>query len=401
MIEYIEIEKILPHPNNPRKDLGDLEELTESIRENGVLQNLTLVPAGDGRYYCVIGHRRTEASKLAGLEKVPCVIKDMDEKTQIQTMLMENIQRNDLTPFEQAQGFQMMMDLGSSITDIVKETGFSESTVRHRLKLNELDQEVLQEKSEERNISMTELMELEKIEDPELKNKALKSIGTKDFVYTVKSIADTEKRLKKTSIMKERLELFAAEIPSDEENVWQRYAQVAYWPTHSMKEEEIAQIDLSEYENIEGLYFQVEEYNAFLYKKKEETQWEAETEDDQGEIARKEDLKQRRQKMNSIYHTMAETRFEFAKYISVKAVKASLSRLIREAGLAIVMEQWWWEGSEYLERLIDFSAPKNPDEDYDEDEVWEQAIRDRLKQYPEVTLFQIVCSAMEVECNAN
>ena len=178
MIEYIEIEKILPHPNNPRKDLGDLEELTESIRENGVLQNLTLVPAGDGRYYCVIGHRRTEASKLAGLEKVPCVIKDMDEKTQIQTMLMENIQRNDLTPFEQAQGFQMMMDLGSSITDIVKETGFSESTVRHRLKLNELDQEVLQEKSEERNISMTELMELEKIEDPELKNKALKSIGT-------------------------------------------------------------------------------------------------------------------------------------------------------------------------------------------------------------------------------
>ena len=80
MLTYIETSKIIPHPDNPRKDLGDLAELAESIKTKGILQNLTVVPlfdefTADGfkRYRVVIGHRRLAAAKLAGLKEVPCV----------------------------------------------------------------------------------------------------------------------------------------------------------------------------------------------------------------------------------------------------------------------------------------------------------------------------------------
>ena len=112
-IKMIPIGDLMHHPENPRKDLGDLEELTASIKENGILQNLTVVPDLEKcKYLVVIGNRRFEAAKAAGLVELPCVISDMDHRTQIATMLEENMQRADLTVYEQAQGFQMMMDLG-------------------------------------------------------------------------------------------------------------------------------------------------------------------------------------------------------------------------------------------------------------------------------------------------
>ena len=136
MIDYIYTDKpsegiiqipiglLAHHPDNPRKDLGDLSELTESIKARGVLQNLTVVPAreqgGTGVYYVVIGNRRLEASKAAGLEFLPCVISDMPYAEQLSTMLLENMQRVDLTPFEQAQGFQMMINFGESVESIAE-----------------------------------------------------------------------------------------------------------------------------------------------------------------------------------------------------------------------------------------------------------------------------------------
>lgn len=107
------------HPDNPRKDVGDVTELAESIKQNGIFQNLTVVKGGKGSpnadgYTVIIGHRRLTAAARAGLTKVPCMVVDMDDKEQLSTMLLENMQRNDLTIWEQAQGFQMMLDLGES-----------------------------------------------------------------------------------------------------------------------------------------------------------------------------------------------------------------------------------------------------------------------------------------------
>lgn len=132
-IKYIPVSKLWGHPDNPRKDLGDVTELAESIKVNGVLQNLTVVPLigeitkkWDGESYrVIIGHRRLAAAKLAGLEELPCVVVEMSEREQLSTMLTENMQRSDLTVYEQAQGFQMMLDMGDTVEDIAEKSGFS------------------------------------------------------------------------------------------------------------------------------------------------------------------------------------------------------------------------------------------------------------------------------------
>jgi len=184
-IVYISTEKLNPHPQNPRKELGDLTELAASIKEKGVLQNLTVVPDGDA-YTVVIGHRRHAAAKLAGLTELPCVVAEMDEQEQLETMLLENMQRSDLTVYEQAQGFQLMLDMGCTVDDIAKKTGFSKTTVNRRVKMAELDQNILKEVSG-RQLSLGDFDELAKIKNVKERNAALKTIGTSDFNYRVNS----------------------------------------------------------------------------------------------------------------------------------------------------------------------------------------------------------------------
>ena len=188
------IEKLQPHPDNPRKELGDLTELADSIRAKGVFQNLTVVPFED-HYRIIIGHRRRAASELAGLTHLPCVIVDMTPKEQVETMLLENMQREDLTPYEQAQGFQMMIDMGDTVDEIVQKTGFSKKTVKRRLKMAELDQDTLKEVSS-RQISLEDFDQLAKIDDIKQRNECLKSIGTANFTM------DVQKKIKKQNIEK-------------------------------------------------------------------------------------------------------------------------------------------------------------------------------------------------------
>lgn len=180
------VDKLIPHPDNPRKDLGDLTELADSIKANGIFQNLTVVPVDETyeTFTVVIGHRRLAAAKLAGLKEVPCVIANMDAKEQVRTMLLENMQRSDLTVYEQAQGFQMMLDMGDSVEEIAAKSGFSKATVRRRVKMLELDQGTLKAVSE-RQLSLTDFDELAKIEDVKARNACLAEIGTANFNQTV------------------------------------------------------------------------------------------------------------------------------------------------------------------------------------------------------------------------
>lgn len=169
-IVTIGLEHIHPHPDNPRKDLGDLTELAESIKKNGIMQNLTVIPkeGEPGEYITIIGHRRSAAAKLAGVTEAPCrVVEGMTDKEQMSTMLEENMQRNDLTIWEQAQGFQMMLDLGETEDTIAEKTGFSKKTIRHRLNIAKLDSKTLMEKERQDGyqLSLTDLYELEKIKD--------------------------------------------------------------------------------------------------------------------------------------------------------------------------------------------------------------------------------------------
>ena len=200
-ISYISTSDLYPHPDNPRKDLGDLTELAESIRESGIYQNLTVVPRNEGGYTVIIGHRRLGAAKIAGLTSLPCIISNMNEKEQLATMMLENMQRSDLTYLEQAQGFQLMLDLGESIESIAKKTGISKSTVRNRVKLAKYDAEILKAAAI-RQPTMEQYMRLSEIEDLEKANYVARFLGTKNFDREVdgalraqrekKSVADLE-----------------------------------------------------------------------------------------------------------------------------------------------------------------------------------------------------------------
>lgn len=173
----IPTEKIHPHPQNPRKSIKNVDELADSLKKNGIMQNLTVVPKEDakGEYLVLIGHRRLEACKKAGITEVPCrIIKGLTLEEQVGRMLEENMQRDDLEIWEQAQGFQMMLDLGSTEDELVEKTGFSKQTIRHRLNLAKLDGEELKSKDESIQLTLKELYELEKVKNIDDRNEILK-----------------------------------------------------------------------------------------------------------------------------------------------------------------------------------------------------------------------------------
>lgn len=218
-LKLIALESIYPHPDNPRKDLGDLTELTESIRKNGIMQNLTVMPGHyDGTewketgYTLLIGHRRAAAAKLARIAVVPCtVVRIPDRKEQISIMLEENMQRTDLTIQEQAQGFQMMLDLGDTVETVAKKTGFSTSTIKHRIEIAKLDPKAIAaaEEGGYYQISISDYMKLEKLPTVEMRNEVLRNVRDgRQLDFKIKDkiqrMEDEEKAKKITAKLKER-----------------------------------------------------------------------------------------------------------------------------------------------------------------------------------------------------
>ena len=253
------IEYLVPHPQNPRKDLGNLEELTASIKENGIYQNLTVIPVNEAvpgeepKYMVVIGHRRLEAAKRAGLQEVPCaIVRGMSETRQLQTMLLENMQRSDLTVYEQAQGFQQLLDFGMDIEDISQQSGFSKSTIRRRLEIAKLDQNKLKELSSTRQLSLKEFDALAKIKNMEARNEAMEKIGTNDFALAVSLAVEKEKLDANMPVFLADMERLGIKKFPDSAN------------KYSSKYRRVGSLDLYEYEvtkdkipkKTEGLYYE-------------------------------------------------------------------------------------------------------------------------------------------------
>lgn len=210
-MDYISIDLLKPHPKNPRKDIGDITELSESIKENGIMQNLTVVNDNDGTYTVIIGHRRLAAAREAGLREVPCAIVAMDEATQLSTMLLENMQRVDLTPYEQAEGFQMCLEIGMSEDDLKQKTGFSKKTIKHRLNLLKLDQKKFKE-GVERGATIQDYIDLEQIKDEKAKNELLNYIGTTEFSYKLQSAITSQENKRQTDLFIKKLSMVMKEV---------------------------------------------------------------------------------------------------------------------------------------------------------------------------------------------
>lgn len=400
MIQNIDVSKIQPHYNNPRKELGDLTELAESIKKTGVLQNLTVVPwfssiTGAGcddsaqqekaGYIAVIGHRRLAAAKLAGLKEVPCVISDMSFNEQIATMLLENMQRNDLTLYEQAEGFQMMLDLGESVSDISEKTGLSTTTVRRRVKLLDLDKEKFR-KSVERGATLSDYIELEKIEDVDLKNSVLEAIGTADFKWKLQSAIDKEQANKKRRIIIAEVEKFATRI-TDTEN----FDYVTSYYTSSVKkdgkfvENKPDDADTVEYFFTVGTSDYV---GVTLYKKADDSQDDAEADKDREYREREE----RRNALETISKQAYQLRRNFIKEMSNSVAKKNLHLIIKYYFAPLV------EGF-YPMRLdwddyIDFITPGINDKAAEK-----QLISDYIADEPEVMLLVSVYLTLDGKHN--
>lgn len=129
------------NPKQPRTEFDQkkLEELADSIRENGIIEPIIIEPAGDGKFYIIAGERRTRASLLAGLAKVPVQIRKFDEIQRLQVALIENIQRADLNPIDEAQAYYNLMELGElTHEEVAKRVGKNRSTVTNSVRLLKL-----------------------------------------------------------------------------------------------------------------------------------------------------------------------------------------------------------------------------------------------------------------------
>lgn len=266
MLVNISTNKLIPHPNNPRKELGDLTELSDSIKAQGVLQNLTVVKNEDDNYIVIIGHRRLEAAKQAGLSEVPCSIAVMDMKTQLSTMLLENMQRTDLTPYEQAKGFQTCLDFGVTIDELSAKTGLSKTTVRHRLKILELD---LLEVEKVNTTSIFDFIKLEELENLKYRNMALKFIGTSNFDVEVARLKEEEKKEEIVNCLLATLNAFAKKIEPNEREGWS-YESSIYLTVRTKTDLPIPEDANCDLDNFNYAYV-VDKYSITIYKKSTKT----------------------------------------------------------------------------------------------------------------------------------
>ena len=142
----VPIDKINPNPNQPRTHFNEtlLNELADSIRENGVLQPLLVRKNGKG-YEIIAGERRYQASKIAGLEELPVIVKEVDDQKMLELALIENLQRSDLNPIEEAKGYrQLIKASGMTQEALSKAVSKSRSSITNSLRLLDLPAPVQQ-----------------------------------------------------------------------------------------------------------------------------------------------------------------------------------------------------------------------------------------------------------------
>jgi len=143
-IQQVPVSKVAASPLQPRQrfDEASIAELADSVRERGVLQPILVRPTGAG-YEVVAGERRLRAARLAGLETVPAVVREMSDQEALEVAIVENLQREDLNDVEQARAYKQLLDFGLSQEQVAKAVGKSRSAVANTLRLLTLDDEVL------------------------------------------------------------------------------------------------------------------------------------------------------------------------------------------------------------------------------------------------------------------
>jgi ParB family chromosome partitioning protein len=146
-LREIDIDRILPNSHQPRKNFDEdaLNDLANSIREHGVVQPIVVRPLDDGFFQLIAGERRWRASQRAGLSRVPAVVREAGEHHALELALIENLQREDLNPMEEAQAYERLIaDFGMTQDEVARRVGKNRATIANMLRLLRLPPEVQQ-----------------------------------------------------------------------------------------------------------------------------------------------------------------------------------------------------------------------------------------------------------------
>lgn len=349
MTQEIKVSLLTQHPKNLRKEYRDIDELAASIKAEGVLQNLVVIPddAIEGQYLVIGGNRRLLAARKAGIETVPCVVREnMCEAAVVQFMLTENMQRNELDPKEEARGFQMCIeDFGIPIKNLSEQTGVSESKIRHRLNIAKLDPDILKEVPAQ--VTLKEYQELEKLKNIENRNEAAKLLGKAGFSQKVSDLMNKEK----IDEWKKECEKILKKFATKKKDVsGLRYVESWYYYSGETPEEP----------KEKGEYFYIESYQGMsLYKTAPEEEKEEDDEDEQEETEREQREAEREATFIKYYHR----RLDFVKSRKWELSESDVQYHLLKAALQIprtygVCKEAWHEiHGEELNEKRDILAP--------------------------------------------
>lgn len=221
----IEISKIKPNPNQPRTEFDDeaLEELAASIRANGIISPITLRKISDDNYQIIAGERRYRASKLAGLDKIPAYIRDVDDGQVMEMALIENIQREDLNAIEIALSYNSLVaTLNLTQEALAERVGKKRATITNYLRLLKLPAEI-QMGLKDKKIDMGHARALVSVENPEqmlaiyaqVLNEGASVRRTEELVRmaaTGETVEKAEKKEKQHVIMPEEYDALCREL---------------------------------------------------------------------------------------------------------------------------------------------------------------------------------------------
>ncbi len=187
-VTHLRIDSIRPNPFQPRKhfDESKLAELAQSIKAHGIVQPLVVRAVGDA-YELVVGQRRLRAARMAGLEQVPVTITEVDDAEMVQVALIENLQREDLNPLEEAESYRRLVEeFGVTQEDLAETLGRSRPSISNTMRLLNLDPEV-QAVVSRGTISMGHARALLSIQDPDLQKEACRRVVEQEL-----SVRETE-----------------------------------------------------------------------------------------------------------------------------------------------------------------------------------------------------------------
>lgn len=257
-VNKLRIMEIEPNHNQPRKDFDEksLSELAESIEQHGVLQPLVVRPLANGSYQLVAGERRWRAARIAGLTEVPVVIKELTDEEVIEIAMIENLQREDLNPLEEALGYRYMMDeLNITQEQAAEKVGKSRPAVANALRLLKLPNEI-QDMVKNNLISPGHARALLGFDSEDMIVQTAKMIIKEDLsVREVENLVKKSKKIPKVAKQQKRDKFFSEVEIALVENLGRKVKI-----KEAKQDAGVLEIEFFDKDDLEGLAMKLENY---------------------------------------------------------------------------------------------------------------------------------------------